>query len=162
METISAILKWVFTFLFYPAVVIGIFLYVILTTGTIVKNGGNASAIARRLTGALLPLVILIFVVVTDQSEHNVVAELVGALYPLLAFVLGAIVGLGLMEAGKVLLKTDNEVGPSLYALFLSSVGVFILYSIMIGILGRLHLPLLGLVLAGGLDIIFRGPPTVE
>jgi hypothetical protein len=32
----------------------------------------------------------------------------------------------------------------------------------MIGILKNLHLPLFGMVVFGGLDIIFRGPPSID
>jgi hypothetical protein len=162
METISSILKWIFTYLFYPAIIIAIFGYIISTIVSIVTKGRNASAIARRLTGSLLPLVLLIFVVVADQGDHNVIADLVASMSAGVSFLVGAALGLALMEVGKFLLKTDSEVGPSVYALFLSSAGVFILYSIMIGILKNLHLPLFGMVVFGGLDIIFRGPPSID
>ena len=74
---------------------------------------------------------------------------------------LGAIIGIALVEFGRHLIRLDNEIGPSVYALFLSSVGVFILYSIMQGILASLHFFLFGMLLIGGLDIVFKGPPQI-
>lgn len=162
MKAISDILTWVFTYLFYPTIVIGLFVYVIATTGAIVRSGRNASAVARRLTGTLLPLVVLIFIVVSEQAEPSGFVIAMESQSVTLGFVWGAVTGIILMEAGKRLLSSDSEVGPSLYSLFLSTVAVFVLYSIMMGFLRALHVPLLGLVLASGLDIVFRGPPTVD
>ena len=162
IEHISEILRWIFTYILYPGIILGVFVYIIVSVSLIVQKGKTSTGKARRLTATLLPLIVLVFLVVSSEDKNNFIIRLIDGTSPVTEFIYGSVLGLGLMELGKYLLKTDSEVGPSIFALFLSTVGVFILYSIMLGILRNLHFPLLGLVLFGGLDIVFRGPPNVD
>ena len=66
---------------------------------------------------------------------------------------------MGLLELGKLLLESDSKIGPPLYAMFLSMVGVFLLYALMSRLLASIHVVLFGYVIGGGLHIIFRGFP---
>ena len=159
MELISDVLRWTFTYVFYPAIVVGVFAYILYLLASLVRDGDGTEVI-RRFVAALLPLVVLVFIVVSDEGPESI-SGILETTRPLFRFFVGAAVGTALMEAGKLLLKKDIEVGPALYAFFLSSVGVFLLYSIMIRKLQSMHMILLGLVVAGGLHIIFRGPPEI-
>jgi hypothetical protein len=162
MDQIRVALTWVFTFIFYPATVIGLFVFIVAYLVKIV-GGGKAYGRFRRLTGALLPIIALIFVILwTDEENAASFKNFFLSICGLGHFIGGAIIGVAFVELGKLIDRVDDEVASSLYALFLSTVGVFMLYSIMQGILGRLHLFLFGMILIGGLDIIFRGPPKVK
>lgn len=160
MDTISETLKWVFTFIFYPAVVIGIFVYVVAIIVFLIGEQEGLARI-RRVTAAILPLLLLIFVALSTGSSAQAVKEFFTSINPFILLAVGAVVGIGEVELGRHLIYADDEMGPSLYALFLSLVGVFMLYSLMQGILGSLHFFLFGMLLAGGLDIVFKGPPQI-
>jgi hypothetical protein len=160
MQAISEVLRWVFTYIFYPIVVIGIFIYVVGVIVFLVNEARGLSAV-RRMTAAVLPLLFLIFVVLSTDESSKSVREFFLSINPIALLALGAVVGIAMVELGRRLLRSDTEIGPSVYALFLSSVGVFILYSIMQGILASLHFFLFGMLLVGGLDIVFKGPPQI-
>jgi len=160
MENVRQWLAWIFGSVFYPLIVVGIFLYIIGMIAIVIAGGKGAGRI-RRSVGAILPLLILVFLVVTGQDKDNPIAYLFGSISPLIRFIVGAITGFLLMEAGKFLLDIDNEISSSLYALFLSGLGAFLVWSIMGGVLPIINIFLFGLVLAGCLHVIFRGPPEI-
>lgn len=162
MDRLSVTLRFLFTNYIYPAIIISLFIWIILLIVIVVMRAKTVAGIIRRLAGAAVPFVFLIFTVVASQDKHDVISDLVASIGPILAFLGGAAVGVLLLEIGRLLRKTDTEIGPSLYAFFLSSVASFILYSIMIGILKSLHLPMFGVILAAALDVMFRGPFALE
>ena len=111
--------------------------------------------------GALLPVILLIFITITEEENRMVITKTVYLFNNLYRFLIGAIIGIALLEFGRIFAHSDNDIGASIYAMFLSAFGVFILYSIMQGVLSSMHYLLFGIILAGGLDIIFRGAPNI-
>lgn len=55
--------------------------------------------------------------------------------------------------------RRRTRLKQALYTLYLSSVGSFILYALISGAMTSINTFLLGLVVTGGLHIIFRGLP---
>jgi len=161
MTAISAILRFIFTYLFYPVLVIGIFAYIIASIIDIVAAGKDGGAI-RRATAAFLPFAVLVFLIVSESSDQPTLPSLLKDAEWWIRFLIGAGIGLVLLEIGQIASRTDKDIGASVYALFLSLVGVFILYCLMTKLLYSIHDLLLGLVVAGALDIVFRGPPQIE
>jgi hypothetical protein len=72
--------------------------------------------------------------------------------------IMGIVIGVALMEFGKYLMQTDDDRQGSIYNLFLSSMVVFLLYSIMKGFLDKLIYFLFAMIMAGGIDIVFAKP----
>lgn len=156
---IGNILRWIFTYLFYPLVIIITFL---LTAGlalVTVSIADETSGKIRRATGALLPIILLVFFVAMGQGSLGALEGFLTALDPTLRAILGAATGIILMELGKWLLKSNRDGAASLYALFLSTIVSFLIWALIGGILPVLNNWLLGLVLGSGIHIIFRGPP---
>jgi hypothetical protein len=151
-----------FTTVFYPMVVFGVFAALGLLLLVITFNGKGAIAFVRRATGALLPFVVLVFLVTTDRRSVDAIAPVLLAAGGLGRFILGAFIGVALMELGKHLLRFDHDGAASLYALFVGIVAAFLVWAMMGGLLEALHPLLAGLVIAGGLHIVFRGPPRLS
>ncbi len=160
MDTVRIVLKGIFTFVLYPAMVLALFSFIVIFIARIVSEGKGLSSRVRRLTGASLPVVVLIFVLVlvTEQGDEPIKRFIV-SIPSVIHLLIGGAVGLGFIEIGRLLMRRDDDTGPSVYNLFLSSVGVFVLYSVMQGILGNLNYFLFGLIMVGGIDVIFKGPP---
>jgi len=155
MQEVSSVLRNVFTYAGYPSVIVGIFVFIIGMIGFVI----NRRPSMRTATAAVLPVAALVFVVITDSEPGDSLTALVQWLPSWLKFIVGAGAGVFLLECGKRLLKSDIEVGPPLYVLFLSTTGVFILYIIMAKLLASIHVFLFGFVMGGGLQIILRGAP---
>jgi len=151
-------LRWVFADLVYPTLLIAAFVYLVATTVRVVV-GGRGDALLRRLMGALLPFVALVYVVVAGQIGDPTMAGLFPSLGGLAWFGIGGAIGLLLLEASRPLLSARSEVGPSLYALFLSTVASFMLYCQMIEAVKSTQAFPLGMIVCGGLDVMFRGAP---
>jgi len=161
MEEVGNTLQWIFTSILYPILIIGIFLYIIISISIIIHHSSNSGSHTRRLMGALLPVILLIFITITEEENRMVITKTVYLFNNLYRFLIGAIIGIALLEFGRIFAHSDNDIGASIYAMFLSAFGVFILYSIMQGVLSSMHYLLFGIILAGGLDIIFRGAPNI-
>jgi len=150
-------LKWFFTVLVYPGVVVGIFLVLIISIVYVVQNGEGFGYV-RRITGALLPPLMLTFMLlITDKGDDPIKSFFLNR-NPFIYLFVGFIVGLALVEFGKRLINTDDDRWGSIYNLFLSSMLVFLLYSIMKGFLDSLVYFLFSMIMAGGLDIVFGRP----
>jgi hypothetical protein len=157
MEKTADGLKWFFTVLVYPAIVGSIFLLLIGSIIYIISKGKGFGSI-RRLTGALLPLLLLTFMLlVTDKGDDPIKSVFLNR-NPFIYLFLGILIGIVLVELGKRLIKTDDDRWGSIYNLFLSSMVVFLLYSIMKGFLDSLIYFLFSMIMAGGLDIVFGAP----
>lgn len=158
MGVIRSIIRWILTYILYPATVVGIFIYIGATIFNIIEEGKGSGRV-RRVTAAALPLVILVFLIVSDDNPND---PLFGGFFQSLSspwrFVTGAVVGVALMESGRWLLGRDGEIGVSLHTMFLSGLGAFLVWSIIGGQIVSLNSALLGLVVAGGLHVILRGP----
>jgi len=157
MESIAAVLKWVFTYILYPGLIIGIFLFIIGSIYFMYERTFNV----RILLAAILPIVLLLFIVVSDANMQMVKNVL--ELTPIWALILtGTIIGAVIVEFGKSAGESANPVTGALYSLFLSLVGVFILFCIMSTSIQVVHHLLFALVISGGFYAIFRGIPGVS
>jgi len=150
-------LKWFFTVLVYPALVIGVFL-VLLGSIFYVTTNGTGFGFVRRATGALLPFLLLTFMLLITDKGDDPVKEFFLNRSALTYVVIGIIVGALLVECGKRLMQTDDDRAGSIYNLFLSSMVVFLLYSFMKGFLDNLIYFLFSMIMAGGIDIVFGEP----
>ncbi|MHA1928847.1 MAG: hypothetical protein ACTSV2_09775 [Candidatus Thorarchaeota archaeon] len=160
MNVISDILRWIFAYILYPGVIITIFIYIIITIGDMIDNAKGSSKY-RRLTGAMLPLVALIFLVVSEGIGDNS-QNFLSSLSSSSRFAVGGLVCVAVFEFGRYFMKNDSEIGSALYAMFLSMIGTFILYSFMIKSINTIHPFLLGIIIIGGLHIVFRGPTKLS
>lgn len=158
MERTREFITSVFRDSLYPATLIVIFFSIVVMLLGIVMQGKGMGRL-QRATGAILPFVVLVFLVVLSTQETDQAASFFASLLPAWRFLIGVGLGLLLMESGKLFLRSKRDAAHSLYSLFLAILGAFLLWSLMEGVLSALNLMLLGLVLSGGLDVVFRGPP---
>lgn len=157
MESIAAVLKWVFTYILYPGLILGIFIFILGSIYFMYERTFNV----RVLLAAVLPLVLLVFIVVSEANMSLAKRMLETA--PMWLYILaGTLTGTGIVEFGKSAGDSQNPVKGALYSLFLSMVGVFILFCIMSTSIQVVHPLLFSLVIAGGFYAIFRGIPGVS
>lgn len=150
-------LKWFFTVLVYPALVGGVFL---LLLGSIfyVTGKGRGFGYVRRATGALLPFLLLTFMLLVTDKGDDPIREFFVNRNSFIYLFAGIAIGVTLVEFGKYLIQTDDDRRGSIYNLFLSAMVVFLLYSIMKGFLDKLIYFLFAMIMAGGMDIVFGKP----
>ena len=158
---IGEFLKFIFAYFLYPILVIAIFAYIIGSLVFLIKKV-KGSAVIRRTTAAILPVAMLVFLIIAESNKQESFASMLGGIEWWQRFAVGALAGLLMMELSRKVTKTDREVAASIYALFLSLVGMFILYCVMTSMLQNIHEVLLGLVLAGGLHVVLLGPPQTD
>lgn len=156
------ILKWAFPYVLYPLVIIGIFVVIGDMLFMLVSAASSRLGIIRRLTGVVFPWVVLVFLFTMDTTALDSVRPWIGSLSWIHQLILGAVVGIVIMELGKLLMRSGGDGAAALYAVFVSGFGAFIVWMAMQGFLQSVHFALLGLVTAGALHVIFRGPPEVE
>jgi hypothetical protein len=155
MEKIAYWLRWTFTFIFYPTIILATFVTLIITIVAMVRDATDDKGFLRRLIGALLPVVVLVFFVLFDRFDDPVRQSLM-SVPSYVHFLVGAVVGILMMEVGRVLWNTTSDAGAAVFVMFLSLIGVFMFYSFMQGFLGTLNYFLLTTIVMGGLDFIFR------
>ncbi|MFA7419337.1 MAG: hypothetical protein WCZ90_06585 [Melioribacteraceae bacterium] len=156
-EEIGNWLRMVFTNFLYPALIILIMVYLFGLLIYLIVSGKGSSSYIRRSTGALLPIVLLVFGMAISSDSIKMIENALLTLPNIVQLILGAIIGTSLIEFGRYYLKSDIDGAASLLALFVSCIFSFILWCIMGGVLASLNYSLVGLILFGGLDIIFRG-----
>jgi hypothetical protein len=159
MELISDLLRGLFSYALYPLLVIALLAIIVNYVYRIVADGRDVYSRIRRTTGALLPVVVLIFLVLISRQEDDPAKLFLLGVPTFFFFIFGALLGLMLVEVGRKLMASGDDRGPAIYSLFLSFAGVFIIYSLMRSIFGKLNYFLFGLAVAAGLVVIFRGPP---
>ncbi|MCX6581638.1 MAG: hypothetical protein NT166_15800 [Candidatus Aminicenantes bacterium] len=126
----------------------------------IVRDAVDVTGMIRRIAAAALPLIVLIFLIITvDAEDSSNLEKFILSIKGLFRFLIGIVIGADIIEAGRFFYKSDKETGISIYTIFLSSVLAFFLYMVMLGGLGSLQFSLFGMVLAGIVLIIFRGLP---
>lgn len=157
MESIAEFLKWVFTYIFYPGLIVGIFLFVVATVVVLYHKTDNM----RIILAAILPIIALIFVVIQDGTEQSLRA-LLEETPEWMHVVAGIVLGVSVIELGNHVSKTFMPVPVALYCLYLSVIGVFILYCIMTTAIQSIHTLLFVLVISGGFHAIFRGIPGMS
>jgi hypothetical protein len=158
MEHVADRLEWLFTSIFYPGILIGVFVTLVLVVVRLVA----ARDFLRRLVASLLPLAVLVFVKASSDQIQEPLAPILASAAPATQFISGAVVGAVLLEAGRRLLRHDVGAGPAFYCLLLSSIIVFLLYCFMSADTSSLHLFMLGLIIFAGLHVVFRGPPELR
>src|SRR5437763_1119458 len=99
IETINGFLRWIFTELLYPVIIIGVFLLVLYLIVNIVIQGEGSGRI-RRLTGALLPLIFLVFVLMWVRQGDEPVGRFLFSLGILYHYLIGIAIGILLLEIG--------------------------------------------------------------
>ncbi len=151
------ILRNVFVYFLYPGTVMAIFLGLVVMLVVTIWGGDWKHGALRRAIGALLPLVVLVFVVAADTAKTQYWAARISGIRPLIQFLIGMAVGLIFMEVGKQLPRSTSVAAKSIFAMFVSASFAFLLWSVVQGILPYLHLLLLGFLVACGLHITFRG-----
>jgi hypothetical protein len=153
MEHVAYWLKWFFTNVGYPLIILAVVLTLIGTIVAMVRDATDDKGSLQRLIGACLPVIVLIFFIFFDNGPLRQ-ALLSVPIY--LHFIAGAVIGIVLIEAGRALWNTTSDAGASIFILFLSLMGVFILYSFMQGFLGTLNYFLVSAIVMGGLDFMVR------
>jgi len=156
-EEIGNWLSDFFTTYLYPILIIVIMVYLFGLLVYLIVQGKGSSGYIRRSTGALLPIVMLIFAMAISSDSIKIIENTLLSLPNILQLILGAVIGISLIEFGRHYLKTDIDGAVSLLALFVSCIFSFILWCVMGGVLKSLNYSLVGILLFGGLDIIFRG-----
>jgi hypothetical protein len=159
LEKTAPILKWFFTVWVYPVLVCCIFALLLISIIVIILKG-SGSGYVPRITGAILPFILLTFMLLLTERGNDPIKNWlvhIGNPYYLLV---GIVIGIIAMEVSRYFLRPDNDRGGAIYNLFLSLTVVFILYAIMKEFTDRLAYFLFGMIMAGGLDIIFRQSST--
>jgi len=116
------------------------------------------SSAVRRFTASLLPFLCMIFIIIV-QSDNDVlnVQIFILSLTSYFKFGIGALLGIELVLIRKFFSKTIKNVPAVLIIIFLSAVGSFVLYAIVIQSLNLLYLFLFGLFPAAVLTLILVG-----
>ena len=104
----------------------------------------------------MLPILLLVFALAPGDIGIADVQQLFADLSPTIRLLLGALVGVLILELGRLLARAEVEIGAAIYTLFLSGVAAFILHATIEGSLQNLHIFLLGVTVAGCLDMILR------
>jgi CDP-diglyceride synthetase len=157
MENIATVLKWVFTYVFYPGLILGIFLFII---GTVISLYHRTDSF-RVILAATLPIILLVFIVINDANEQ-ILKTFIDTENTWIHFLVGAFFGISIIEIGNRASRSLEPIFVALYSLYLSLIGVFILYSIMTTAIQSIHTMLFVLVIVGGLHAIFRGIPGMS
>jgi hypothetical protein len=161
MNGVGVFLRWVFTNLVYPLLVLGVFGFISVVIADFVLAVTGERRI-RRLVAAALPLTVVVFALVPADSEGSDIQALLALAGPWMRFITGVLLGVLGLALGRALAKRDTEIAAAMYVLFLSAIASFIVYCLVEGVLRNLHVFLLGMVLGGGLYVIFWGAPVLS
>jgi hypothetical protein len=153
----QACIRGIFTNILYPALVVVIFVTLFVVIIMLISRSSTPATKARRITAALLPVVVLIYRLVTVGGSHTITNH--GVNEVLLGLV-GFALGLLFVELGRLLVRSDSEAAIPFYILLLSSLGSFMTYFTIQGSLERFDSFLFPFVITAGLDIVFRGTPS--
>jgi hypothetical protein len=153
----QACIRGIFTTILYPALVVVIFVTIFAVITMLITRSSTPAAKARRITAALLPVVVLIYRLVTVRGSHKIIDR---GMNGLILGLLGLALGLLFIELGRALVRSDSEAAIPFYILLLSSLGSFMTYFTIQGTLERVDSFLFPFVIAAGLDIVFRGTPS--
>jgi len=137
--------------------IIGIFIYIIVTNARLVFSTKSISKV-RRATAATLPFIVLVFIIVSEGNNQSFMIEFMQYSTWIIKFLLGCVFSIILFELGRIASHTNSDIGISIYSFLLSLIGAFIIYFLMAELIYGLTVMLLGLVVGGSLEIIFRGP----
>lgn len=152
--TIREAVRHGFSLVFFPALAVGVFIYILVTVISQIHNAGDR---IRRLTAALLPVVTLIFVLISTNHTTTQVSTAMAFTGKVGQLLIGAVLGAAAIFVGRFLNASKKEIGPTLHVLFISIAGSFLLYVAAIGALPSLNFYLFGCVLGGAVYVIARG-----
>ena len=161
MDEVRSVLAGLFTYVFYPAIVVAIFTYLGWMIFYLVFPAMNRQSRIRRSVAAMLPQVVLVFLFTTDPKSIAFIDDIVARTDPLTRIAAGLIAGIAMLESAHWFMPVQSDVLASTYALFVSCVVAFLLWAFIGGTLSSLNLVLLGFVITGGLHVVYRGPPPV-
>ena len=150
-------LRWVFTYIGYPAVIVAAFVVIGVRMKALFHQYHSEPLTQWRLAVAgLLPVAILTFVVVGELPDG--VAWLPTADQWAIQLPLGAMIGLATMEASQQVSGTRQALT---FMLYLATLGTGLLYVVMEGELARFQPGVFAIVLTGGLHFVFRDPESL-
>jgi hypothetical protein len=165
MIILGRFLNWIFANIFFPALVIAMFLYIFWSIVRIIRAAKKASDTkgqAVRITaGAALPLLILVFLIAARQDGGNPISEFFQSARWHFKILAGGLVGVALMVARARALGMESGSGPAVYALFLSTIGAFMLWSVMGGIVITMSSFFFGIVVGAVLIVVLYGYPEI-
>ena len=161
MDTVGSVLCLVFRWFLFPVVYISVFAALVLFVSVVVAGPSapvgrpprSYSAFVRRLVAALLPFVVLVFMISLDTEVLGGLDLILG--HPWIAFLAGFL----LVEFGRSLWKTHAEIVWVLYAFVSSGLGCTLLYLTMLRLATPVHWVVLGFITGAGVCIIVRGLP---
>jgi hypothetical protein len=156
MNIVRSVFELIFTYIFYPIAVLSIFGYILHILILILQSAKSEFGLFRRAVGAALPFISMIFMVAAMPELAKVIERLLNITSWYTRFGVGTLAGILLMELSP-LFQTEKDALGSLFAAVFSSIGVFLAWSFISGILGSLNEMLLGFVVASSLHFIFRG-----
>jgi len=160
MEAVSNFLKDFFTNILYPGVLLGVFASISYLIYKIVKEAEDLNETIRRIAAAAIPIISLVFVIIAvDANDSSNLKKFILSINEFFKFLLGVVIGIDIVEAGRFLLQSQKEIWMSIYAIFLSTILAFLLYMLMLGGLGSLQFFLFGIVLIGIVLLVFHGLP---
>jgi hypothetical protein len=116
----------------------------------------------RRLVAAALPMAVIVFALVPLEGDRGVVEDVLAFAVSWVRFLVGALLGVIGLAGSRALVKSDAEIATAIYILFLSLVANFIVCCFIEGVTRNLHVFLFGLIIGGGLYVVFRGPPSLR
>ncbi len=148
------VLRKVFIYVGYPAVIIAAFLVIAVRMKALFQDYHSDRLMQWRLAVAgLLPVAILTFVVVGKFPEG--VSWVPTADQWEMQLPLGALIAVATLEASQHVSGTRQALS---FMLYLSALGTGLLYVVMEGELARFQPAVFSLVLTGGLHFVFREP----
>jgi hypothetical protein len=153
MPEVATSLRWLFANFLYPLAIIGVLAF----ASVVILRLFRKTRSARVATAAILPIVVLAFTSAAGVPSSQIANVFLKLSW--LGWLLGVMSGVASIELGRYLLRRDTIGGAAVYALFVSSSAAFILYVVMSGSLEATHSLLMGFLIGGGLDIVFRGLP---
>jgi MFS family permease len=163
-QATTKVIGWITAFVtivLYPLILLGVLALVVVGIRYAIQAAHEAdpeTGRIRALVGSLLPIVILVFIVLASPSAGLIEAS-VTTPPGWLQIVTGAGIGILIMMSGIWVTDQSRVVTFSLYALVLSAVAAFLLYSLIQGFIGDVHLYWLGGILGAGLYTVFIGLP---
>ena len=158
MKLFGNLLRYFTIYVVYPAIVAGLFFFLGYSIYNLIKHAREGERL-RRIAGALLPIVILVFALVLAAKSDLGLDGLYYSLNSFWGFLGGLLVGVIVIAFGNYMKEFDMEILPPLFTFFLSFITVFILYSIMQFKLGALNYFLMGMIIGGAIIIIWKGIP---
>ena len=154
MDEVGEVLRNLFSYILYPLVIMTVFFGIINAIHRIIKQ---SQEFYRCLTAAILPIVILVFIIVLTRTSDSNLEAILTFPHEILRLLVGLVVGWYIEIIGRRLMQSDKELGPTLLILLLSSIASFLLYAIMIGNIDALNYYIFGAVVGWSLAIILKG-----